>query len=132
MKVRPCFMATLLILAMNFFQAQAQVNGSGTKGKVPVWTGSTTLRNSNIEQGAGGIKVAGTGTAVSGVSSSKVSGASGVLEQSTAKTGVVNGSSELRRAIPMEQTEFWDWRVAAPRRFLACKVPLPARAESGC
>jgi hypothetical protein len=91
MKVQLRFMAALLILALGFFQAQAQVKGSGTKGKVPVWTDSTTLGDSKIAQGTGGIKVSGTGTAVSGVSSSKVSGASGVLGQSTAKTGVVNG-----------------------------------------
>jgi len=91
MKVRLFFVATLLTLAMSLFQVQAQVNGSGTKGKIPVWTASTALGDSNITQGSGGIKVAGTATAISGVSSSKVSGASGVMGQSTAKTGVVNG-----------------------------------------
>jgi len=89
MKVRLVFWAVSLILAVSFFQAQ--VKGSGTKGKIPVWTGSTTLGDSKITQGSGGISVAGTATAISGVSSSKASGASGVLGQSTAKTGVVNG-----------------------------------------
>ena len=91
MNVRLSFVAVSLILALNFFQAQAQVKGSGTKGKIPVWTGSTTLGDSNITQVSGGIKVAGTATAISGISSSKVTGASGVAGQSTAKTGVVNG-----------------------------------------
>jgi hypothetical protein len=91
MKARLSFVAVSLIVAVSFFHAQAQVNGSGTKGKIPVWTASTTLGNSNITQGSGGIKVAGTATAISGISSSKVTGASGVLGQSTAKTGVVNG-----------------------------------------
>jgi hypothetical protein len=91
MKVRLFLVAVSLILGMNLFHAQAQVNGSGTKGKIPVWTGSTTLGDSNITQGSGGIKVTGTATAISGTSSSKVTGAAGVLGQSTAKTGVVNG-----------------------------------------
>jgi hypothetical protein len=91
MNVRLSFVAVSLILVLNLLQAQAQVKGSGTKGKIPVWTSSTTLGDSKITQGSGGIKVAGTGTAVSGISSSKVTGATGVLGQSTAKTGVENG-----------------------------------------
>lgn len=91
MNPRLSLVAALLIFAVTFFQAEAQVSGSGTKGKIPVWTGSTSLGNSNITQASGGIKVTGTATAITGTSSSKVTGVSAVLGQSTAKTGVVNG-----------------------------------------
>jgi hypothetical protein len=92
MKARLSFVAVSLILAINSFQTQAQVKGSGTKGKIPLWIDSTTLGDSKITQVGGGIRVSGGATtAISGISTNIGAGASGVLGQSTAKTGVVNG-----------------------------------------
>lgn len=47
------FALTILGLSM----AHAQVTGSGTKGAIPVWTGTTTLGNSKLDQVSGNVGI---------------------------------------------------------------------------
>jgi hypothetical protein len=56
--------AVLFIIAFIVGNSSAQtVTGSGTAGRIPVWTGPTTQRNSVITQSAGKIDI---GTAAPG------------------------------------------------------------------
>lgn len=110
---------TILIAVLVVFAAtsEAQVTGSGTRGKIAVWSGNTSLANSNITEVSGGIKVTGAATSITGTSTSttgvglfglatsttgntsagvigqanSTGGASGVYGHSAATTGVGNG-----------------------------------------
>jgi len=64
---------------------EGQVTGSGTRGKIALWSGSTSLANSDITEVAGGIKVTGAATSITGISTSKTG--IGLFGQATSTTG---------------------------------------------
>ncbi len=85
MKFRRLVGIALLTLVATATIAVAQVRGSGTRGKIAVWSGSTSIANSNITEVSGGIQVTGAATSISGVSTSATG--IGIFGHATATAG---------------------------------------------
>ena len=82
---------TLFVLCLTLIEAQGQITGSGTAGRIALWTGTNTLGNSIITQHSGTLSLHSPATAITASSSGTSAGISAVLGQSTAFTGTVAG-----------------------------------------
>jgi len=99
MRVKQSFVAFLFALACFSLTAVAQDNsqtnitGSGTAGKIPVFTGTHSVGNSIMKQSGGKVSVAGGVSATGNVSSGNtVSGAAGSFTSLSAGTGTITGN----------------------------------------
>src|SRR5215467_9079129 len=92
------YLATAVLTSL----APAQVTGTGTAGKLPVWTGTTTLGNSVIVQKGGNIGIglatptaklqvktaSSTGVGISGITTATSGNTQGVFGSSASPTGL--------------------------------------------
>jgi hypothetical protein len=137
MKKSKLYAAFVATVVFGVVQAPAQVTGSGTKGTVPVWVGTTKLGNSVIVQSAGnvGIGTSKPNAKLNVVSASKTAAAiygnadatsgnvSGVFGVSASTTGF--GVSGLQPRPPARPTESL---AEAPALAATASVELTVRS----